>query len=49
ISKKNAFEAQSVSAATEEQSAVMEEIAASSNALAQTAEEMNVAVTNYRV
>lgn len=49
LSKKSASEAQSVSAATEEQLASMEEIATSSQALAQLAQELQAAVSSFRV
>ncbi|MDF2565236.1 MAG: methyl-accepting chemotaxis sensory transducer with Cache sensor [Massilibacillus sp.] len=47
--KENAGETQSVSAATEEQSASMQEIAASSRVLADTAADLQSAVTNFKV
>lgn len=49
ISKDAAEQTQTVSAATEEQSASMEEIAASSQALARMAEELQGAVSKFRV
>lgn len=49
LSKKSAGEAQSVSAATEEQLASMEEVATSSQALAQMAQELQSAITKFRV
>lgn len=49
ISKEAAGQTQTVSAATEEQSASMEEIAASSQALARMAEELQGAVSKFRV
>lgn len=49
LSKKSACESQSVSAATQEQSASMEEIAASSQALAKLAENLQQAVSKFRV
>ena len=49
LSKKSAGEAQSVSAATEEQLASMEEIATSSRALATLAQELQTAVAKFRV
>ena len=48
ISKATASEAQTVSAATEEQSATMEEIAASSQVLAKIADELNQAVRKFK-
>jgi len=49
VSRDSAAEAQTVSAATEEQSASMEEIAASSQALAKLAMDMQGAVSKFRV
>lgn len=49
LSKKSAGEAQSVSAATEEQLASMEEIATSSKALASLAQELQTAVAKFRL
>lgn len=49
LSKTSAGEAQSVSAATEEQLASMEEIASSSQALARLAQDLQSAVTKFRV
>ena len=49
LSQKSAGEAQSVSAATEEQLASMEEIAVSSQALARMAEELQSAVAKFKV
>jgi methyl-accepting chemotaxis protein len=49
ISKAAASQAQTVSAATEEQSATMEEIAASSQVLSKMAEELMGAVSNFKV
>jgi methyl-accepting chemotaxis protein len=49
ICRQTAGETQSVSAATEEQSATMQEIAASSQALAKLAEELQRAVTRFRL
>ena len=49
LSKKSAGESQGVSAATEEQLASMEEIANSSQALAQLAQDLQMAVTKFRV
>ncbi|MBU2703846.1 methyl-accepting chemotaxis protein [Sporomusaceae bacterium BoRhaA] len=49
LSKKSAGESQSVSAATEEQLASMEEIATASQTLAQLAQELQTAVTKFRV
>ncbi len=49
FSKKTAGEAQNVSAATEEQLASMEEIASSSEALAKLAQELQAAVTKFKV
>jgi len=49
ISKDASGQAQTVSAATQEQSATMEEIAASSQALANMAEELNQAVSKFKV
>ncbi|HWR30240.1 MAG TPA: methyl-accepting chemotaxis protein [Negativicutes bacterium] len=49
LSKKSAGEAQSVSAATEEQLASMEEIASSSQALAKLAQDLQSAVSGFRV
>jgi methyl-accepting chemotaxis protein len=49
ISNENAAETQNVSAATEQQSATMQEIASSSRALAQTADELNAAIVNFRI
>ncbi|MDR3591391.1 MAG: methyl-accepting chemotaxis protein [Negativicutes bacterium] len=49
LSKKSAGEAQSVSAATEEQLASMEEIATSSEALAKLSQELQAAVSRFRV
>ena len=47
--KKTAGEAGNISAAAEEQSAGMEEIASSSRALAQLAQEMNTAISKFRI
>ena len=49
ISGKSAGEAQSVSAATEEQLASMEEISSSSQALAQLAQDLQEEVAKFRV
>ncbi len=49
LSKSSAAEAQSVSAAAEEQLASMEEVASSSQALAKLAEDLQVAVSKFRV
>ncbi|MDU2064220.1 MAG: methyl-accepting chemotaxis protein [Sporomusaceae bacterium] len=49
IANANATEAESVSAATEEQAAAMQEIAFSSKSLASTATELQSAVTNFQV
>jgi methyl-accepting chemotaxis protein len=49
LSKSSAAESQSVSAAAEEQLASMEEIASSSQALAKLAEDLQVAVSKFRV
>ncbi|WP_371363682.1 methyl-accepting chemotaxis protein [Sporomusa rhizae] len=49
LSKSSAGEAQNVSAATEEQLASMEEIASASQALAQLAQDLQVAVARFRV
>lgn len=49
LSKKAAAESQSVSAATEEQLASMEEIATSSQALADLAQNLQTAVTKFRI
>lgn len=49
IAKDTAEQTQTVSAATEEQSASTEEIAASSHALANMAEELQVAVRNFKL
>ncbi len=49
LSKTSAGEAQSVSAATEEQLASMEELATSSQALAQLAQDLQTAVAKFRV
>lgn len=49
LSKKSAGEAQIVSAATEEQSASMEEIASSSQALAKLAEDLRIAVSRFKI
>lgn len=49
VSKENAAETQSVSAATQEQSASIQEIAASSKVLADTAADLQSAVTNFKV
>ena len=49
LSKKGASEAQTVSAATEEQSATMEEIASSSQVLAKLAMELREAVSKFEV
>ena len=49
LSKKSAGESQGVSAATEEQLASMEEIATSSQALASLAQDLQTAVTKFRV
>lgn len=49
LSKTSAGEAQSVSAATEEQLASMEEIAHASEALSKLAQDLQVAVANFRV
>jgi len=47
--KKTAGQAENISAAAEEQSAGMEEIASSSRALAQLAQEMNMAISKFRI
>ncbi len=47
--KKTAGQAENISAAAEEQSAGMEEIASSSRALAQLAQEMNLAISKFRI
>jgi methyl-accepting chemotaxis protein len=49
LSKKSAGESQNVSAATEEQLASMEEIATASQTLSQLAQELQTAVTKFRV
>jgi methyl-accepting chemotaxis protein len=49
LSKKSAEEAESVSAATEEQLASMEEISTSSRALATLAQELQTAVSRFRI
>ncbi len=49
LSRNAAAETQNVSAATEEQSAAMEEIAASSQALAKLAQELQTAVSKFRI
>lgn len=49
VSKATADEAQSVSASTEEQSASMEEIAASSQSLAKMAEDLQLAVSRFKL
>jgi methyl-accepting chemotaxis protein len=49
IGKKTASESQTVSAATEEQSASMEEIAAASQSLARLAQDMQTAVSQFRI
>lgn len=49
LSKQSAEEAQSVSAATEEQLASMEEIASSSEALAKLAQDLKTAVASFRI
>jgi len=49
LSKKSAGEAQSVSAATEEQLASMEEISSSSRALATLAQDLQMAVAKFRI
>ncbi|MEN6412705.1 MAG: methyl-accepting chemotaxis protein [Veillonellales bacterium] len=49
LSKKSAGESQGVSAATEEQLASMEEIASSSQALAKLAQDLQGAVTKFRI
>jgi len=49
LSKTAAGETQNVSAATEEQSASIEEIASSSQALAKLAQDLQVAVNNFRI
>ena len=49
ISKRTAGETQNVSAATEEQSASMQEVAAASQALAQMAEELQIAISAFKV
>lgn len=49
LSKKSAGDSQSVSAATEEQLASMEEIASSSQALANLAQDLQVAVAKFKV
>lgn len=49
ISKHTARESQSVSAATEEQSASMQEVAAASQALARMAEELQIAISVFKV
>ncbi len=47
--KKSAGQAENISAAAEQQSAGMEEIASSSRALAQLAQEMNLAISKFRI
>ena len=47
--KKTAGQAENISAAAEQQSAGMEEIASSSRALAQLAQEMNLAISKFRI
>ena len=47
--KKTAGQAENISAAAEQQSAGMEEIASSSRALAQLAQEMNLAISTFRI
>ncbi|MPL67864.1 Methyl-accepting chemotaxis protein McpB [bioreactor metagenome] len=49
ISKATAEQTQTVSAATEEQSAAMEEIAASSQSLSKMADELQTAVTRFKI
>jgi methyl-accepting chemotaxis protein len=49
ISKENASQTQSVSAATEEQSASIEEIASSSQTLAKLAEELQRAISHFKI
>ena len=49
LSRDAAAESQNVSAATEEQSASMEEIAASSQALAKLAQELQAAVSMFKI
>lgn len=49
ISKENASQTQSVSAATEEQSASIEEIASSSQTLAKLAEELQNAISHFKI
>ena len=49
LSRDAAAESQNVSAATEEQSASMEEIAASSQALANLAQDLQTAVSKFRI
>jgi methyl-accepting chemotaxis protein len=49
LSRQASGEAENVSAATEEQSAAMEEIASSSHALAKLAQDMQVAVSRFKV
>ncbi|MDR3591006.1 MAG: methyl-accepting chemotaxis protein, partial [Negativicutes bacterium] len=49
VSRENAGEAQTVSAATEEQSASMQEIASSSQGLAKLAGDLQEAVSKFRV
>ena len=49
LSKKSSGESQSVSAAAEEQLASMEEIASSSQALAKLAQDLQAAVTSFRI
>jgi methyl-accepting chemotaxis protein len=49
ISKENASQTQTVSAATEEQSASIEEIASSSQTLAKLAEELQSAISHFKV
>lgn len=49
VAKENAGQTQTVSAATEEQSASMQEIAVSSKVLADTAAELQSAVSNFKV
>ena len=49
LSKKSAGESQTVSAATEEQLASTEEIGSSSQALAKLAQDLQLAVTKFRV
>ncbi|MBV5349572.1 methyl-accepting chemotaxis protein, partial [bacterium] len=49
VSQKTAADAQGISAATEEQSASMEEIASSSQALAQLAGDLQSVINQFRV